>query len=146
METLSPSHWYTHRWWYWLILLAAALLGILAIFFANARFLREYQQSQETFAVVPKAQSVTVRISIQLEKLRVFEGDALAGMTVGSALREISETARLDLAIKNGVISELGGKKSGKSGAWTVSLNGRILARPADALLKGGDRLELRYQ
>ncbi|MBI2054578.1 MAG: hypothetical protein HYT39_00550 [Candidatus Sungbacteria bacterium] len=147
--SLNEVWWKRHHGWYWGVLFLVFFLGVASIFAVNVNFANDYARSQSALALVPKAESVIVRVDIDFgDKKRAFEGEARSGMTVASAVSEIADLAGLTFTIRQGAIAGLGGKNSKISGPrWTIYFN--RVAIDKDALtkpLKGGDRLVLRYE
>lgn len=147
-ESQNPW-WKSHRWWYWVVLSVVALAGIISIFVVNVNFTKDYLNSQTAPVILPKSESVVIRVVIDFGSYkRAFEGEAKSGMTVASALGEIADLAKLNLEIRQNSLVTLNGKKLGRSGTrWNIYLNGALGdAKILTHALKGGDRLMLRYE
>lgn len=138
--------WHDHQIWYWVVLLVLALIALLLLLFANLQFERDFRDSQNTTSVVSKDQAVLIRILIDFgEARRAFEGEARKGMTVRSALQEITEVAGLKLQSAKGEILLIGDVKSTPSRRWNIYLNDEV-AEDLSRELKGGDRIAVRYE
>ena len=140
------AFWHQHHHSHWVILGVVAVLGILALFAANAKFFREYQSEQATFLSVPKEQSVTVRVAVDTgTTVRAFEG-APRGMTIAAALKDIAGLTATPISFQNGTLKEFLGVANTSSRRWTVFQNGVEVHNLTAAYLHGGDRILARYQ
>lgn len=138
----EESWMHEHRSWCFFAFILIGISAIALLYFADARFSQEYEALQS----VPQMSSKYVRIQIEFEsEKRAFEGSAENNLTLQAALTEIADIASLPMALENNEIAAIGAVKNNGRG-WRVYRNDASLSNPLSYVLKGGDRITLRYE
>lgn len=146
-NTASIALWHKHRPWCWAVFVLLVLAEILFIFFVNLEFANEYNRSQEGQIMLTHA-PLNTRITLDFgDKKRAFEGTVSRGMTIGSALYEITDMASLHFVVSQENIVSLDEYRGEKGHQWNIYLNGtKIEGKTLLYPVRGGDKILIRYE